>query len=368
MSKHVQLSTPAVEIPTTVVQTQRAAPAHAQHTKPTHTTPDSFLQRNSLRISGYLNLIGDVGLLAGGIVKRNPHHIAGGALYTLGAGNLARYGKADTAHVKQTLAKDMAGFFSAHAAAIPQTSTLHQAAHEGANGGIFARLDQQLRAQPVQNTMGLYTAGALAMLGSGVQTYRANGKFSGIAYGASSLAFKLGTLMLPEDTKNSAFNPTEKKGVIGWLKEKPLRLFGYGSLVTDTLLAWQSYDEYKEAKAKGKAKGSSAYIYTGIAAASYIVSDILMAMSYKDPANAAGALRHEDATEMLRMAAEVIAAQPAEKRPALTAKLATFLSEKPAFASHAEAIHTQLQEALSATVNRTWSARVAAEEGVAAQR
>ncbi|MFW0777496.1 MAG: hypothetical protein ACN2B6_07245 [Rickettsiales bacterium] len=322
--------------------------------------PKKFLQRYSLKIAGFLNLLGDVGLLASGIKNKDTYRTAGGGLYTLGALNLAGFGDVDKDYMLRNVSERTAEYLQKHTDGLPVGSELAKAL-EQKKTGTLASANRVLRSRPAQHTLGLYTGGAAAMFGSGIQNYRQGKGVSGLAYGASSLTIKIASLMIPEESKKA--HPGDKpKGFVGWIKEKPLRLFGYGSFVTDTLLAWTAHQEHRNNP------GEKGYLLTAVSSVAYMVSDIMMAMSNKDPANSEGAFTAADKDKLASMAATVIASKPQSQRDQLTDQIADFLSRQPEITDDETAIRQSLRKRVASMSGSSWAARAEQESAVDLQR
>src|SRR4029077_648864 len=92
--------------------------------------------------------------------------------------------------------------------------------------GIIHNTENLLSRYPAQTMLGAYTLGACAMMQSGIK----QGNPWGVAYGASSVAMKVASLLIPEkktEEKKAEAAPMEK--FVSWVQEKPLRVFGFGS-------------------------------------------------------------------------------------------------------------------------------------------
>lgn len=231
------------------------------------------LARNSLRISGGLNLYGDWKLFQSGVEKFDRSNPASylkplaGLLYVAGASNLLAFSKKekseDFSQKSQRFDKILDSAIGINNADLSDLLDDNRSAF------------QKFKESAPQNTLALYTAGALAMLGSGVNDFRQNSKDWGdLGYGISSTLFKAVSFLLPESSDSHQAPKTIKKdGIINWLKDKPLRIMGYGSLITDSFIFKKALTE----KQKGNAYGHE--LQTAIA---YQASDVMMAISSKN--------------------------------------------------------------------------------------
>jgi len=275
----------------------------------------SFLQRNSLRLAGILNLIGDVGLLGGGKKIRDNYKTIGGAFYTLGGLNLTLFGRVKPEEKLQQVTEGTAEFIKEKTGHLPEGSILANADTHKKSHGFFYR-------NAAQNTLYAYTLGAAAMLGSGIKKYRAGEGKSALFYGISSLVFKLASLLIPEKSDKEDLEK-KKGGFINWIRQKPLRIFGYGSLVTDSLLGITAYKDYK------RDPHNSDYRWSAVTTITYLLADFLVANSNKDPSNARGKLKADEQRRVETLAAEAIAREPVENQENLVQEVAAFLAARP---------------------------------------
>lgn len=329
---------------------EQTPPQAAETAAPAKST---FLQRNSLRLAGILNLIGDVGFLGGGLKGKDHFKTTGGALYTLGGLNLTLFGRVKTEEKLNIVTQDTAAFI--------EQQTGHAAANLSAQMPSAASKENALYRSAAQNTLYAYTLGAAAVLISGIKKYRADSKqWAGLVYGISSLVFKLTSLMIPEKSIKETGNE-KKGGFVNWVREKPLRIFGYGSLITDTALGIQSYQEYKHNP------GDKGYGWTALTTVTYMLADFMIARSNKDPANAGGKLSAEEQRRVETLAAEAIAREPKEAQDALLIQVAAFLSERPEINGKADALATSLKQKVAAMDSSQWTSRVKIDNAPALQ-
>jgi len=322
----------------------------------------SFLRRYSLKIAGWLNLIGDVGFLANGINNGDPYKIIGGTLYTGGALNLATYGDVGKERLMRNFTEKLAELVKQQGAELPENTGLAEIL-KNKRTDLMGKLDRFLGSQPAQNTMGAYTLGAGALLLSGIQKHQRGEGSAGMYYGISSLVFKLGSFLIPESAKSAEGEKTiQKDGLFAWLKEKPLRLFGYGSLVTDSLLAWDAYQEYKHNPEKG------GYMWTALTSVTYILADLFMAVSHKDPSNAQGKFTADEQQRIEQLAAEAIASQRPEKQEALAETVTNYLASQSEMGKDREHLKRSLRDRVEKMTGAMWSERSATEGELATQR
>ncbi len=352
----------------------------------------SFLENNSLRLAGGLNLIGDVMMHIGGYGKvtaktdkttgrllspearresviTGRNELIGGGLYTLGGLNSLAFGNS-----KRELPPlaDRTANFIAHAVD-PQAVPLDIPKESG----------NFLRRNTADVTLGAYTVGAGVFLADGARGYQALSKkllsasaeeaeklkvakrksTSLMAYGASSLVFKLLSLFIKEKPESAEDKPKSSNPIVrakDWFVEKPLRIFGLGSFVTDSLYAKHTIDTYRELRGTPNAKTNSEVMLKGITTLSYFASDYLSAISSKNLVSKP--LDADGQREVIALAAQSIAAQPQEKRETLVSQTAQFLSEQPEMQQNSKKIAGSLRDQIKRLGGNLWAKRVETPE------
>ena len=326
---------------------------------PPQSKTKTFLENYSLRLAGGLNLVGDIMMHLGGYSKitakfdqetgrpltsaerkasitSGTYDLTGGGLYTLGGLNAAVFGNSKS---KVPPLVDRTADFIAH-------TTNSQAAplEPPKESGHF------FRRHAADVTLASYTVGAGVFLAQGISGYKAMSKqlhladpataakikrdrresASLIGYGISSLVFKVLSLFIKEKPRSEEDAPESRNPIIrvkNWFCEKPLRIFGLGSFVTDSFYAKHAYDTYRRVKGTPNAKSKSEYMFKIITTLSYFTSDFLSAISSKNlltkPLDADGQ------RNVIALAAQSIAEQPQEKRDALVSQTVQFLGNQP---------------------------------------
>jgi hypothetical protein len=325
---------------------------------PTKTISD-WLEHTSLKAAGWLNLVGDIALLGAGIKSGREQEVTAGVLYTGGAAVLARYANVKTEHQVQRVLDRTAGFMQQQAAQLPEDTALSTIARDRKTG-VIKNTEDFLYRYPAEVMLSAYTLGAFSMLRSGIK----QGNPWGIAYGANSVALKAASLMIPEKGK---MDPADKQGagpvrsVINWVQEKPLRLFGFGSLVSDALLGMSALREYK---LNPRQQGHMLkFITTG----TYIAADMLIAVSNKHVENADGKFHPDEQRRIEAMAAETIARQPEPMRAGLVQQVAGFLSTQPEMRGSASDISDGIKEQVVQQAKNPWASHVVASQNVPTQ-
>lgn len=336
-----------------------AVPNAAENESP---NPQSAYDKNKLRIAGGLNFIGDVGLLIDGIKNKDPLTQVAGWLYTVGAGIATLFGTAGKERQLRDLHERTAEFLHNHASN-KDRNLLSSQTLQNRKTGVMANLDRGLRRHAGQTMLGFYLAGAVAMLFNGIRKLKRdtaagrdlNDARATIGYGIVSILVKAVSFFTKEDSaKNKTVEKTAKpaSGFIGWLKEKPMRIFGYGSLVTESMLAWRTYGKYK------KREAGEDFRWAALTTGSYMASDVIIAGANKDAANAVK-LDAADRQKLESMAAETIAAQAESERAPLIEKTAEFLASQPQVGGNTEQVRQSLTEKIKQMSGKLWADRAA---------
>lgn len=304
---------------------------------------NSTYEKNRVRISGALNALGDAGLLADGIRSKSIPVIIAGSFYTAGAAVAMLFGTANKKHQVQDLTERAAEFIQTHSSE-HATDTESAEILKHRDTGIIASTTRALRRYSGQIMLGLYTLGAGSMLTHGIEGYKAD-KAAGknlmeakgtIAYGVASLTVKALSFLTTERAhdKNA---PTDAQGIIGWFQEKPMRIFGYGSFLTDSIMGLRTYGKYRKGKdqaaidhipQKGWKAFTDGYGLSAVTTGSYLLSDLVISSSNKDAANAVGKLNGAEQAKIETMMAETIARQPESQQERLAGEAAAFLEQE----------------------------------------
>ncbi len=323
-----------------------------------HKNINDWAEHHSLKTAGWLNLIGDVGLLLHGLHTQDPYDITAGVFYTGGAAVLSRYANVQTEHQVQQALVRTADAIREQTGKLPEEASLTRIA-EDHQKGLIQKTEDFLYRFPAETMLSAYTLGALTMLAGGIK----HQKKWDIAYGVSSVACKVGSLLIPEKHKadDPSVNAHADHGPIGqvmnWIQEKPLRVLGFGSIVTDTLLGISAYHDSKLPANKGKS-----YLFKFLTTGTYLAADLLMAVSNKHAENNVdGRFSPDEQARVEAMAAEAIAQEPKELRSALVLKVSRLLGHQPAMHGGVEGVSRNIGQQIAALEQNPWAARVKME-------
>jgi hypothetical protein len=337
---------------------------------------NNWAQHNSLKAGGWLNLVGDLTLLISGLHARDPYKIVAGGLYTGGAAVLSRYANVKTERQVNEVLRQTAEQMKQQAVELPPEAGLATILDDHKRGKIH-KLEDFLYRYPADVMLSAYTMGAASMLAGGIH---ARDKLK-IGYGVSSLSFKTASLLIPEKKKAeegaqppaAADNPIQ--AVWNWVQEKPLRLMGFGSMVSDTLLGMSAVRDLRgelhkphELRFKEKGKGKLGLACDIITAGTYLSGDLLIAVSNKKTENADGKFSADEQRRITGMAAEAVAAQPAERREALAVQTASFLARRPEMTGNAAEIARAIKEQAMQQGQNPWAKRIVSSFDETAQQ
>lgn len=317
----------------------------------------SWLQRYSLKAVGWLNIVGDIGLLATGLAtkKTDPvrkYLMTAGGLYTVGAVVPALFGEVKPEDQTNETVGAVADAFKAQSINVPQDSSLYRAYQATQAAGHKPQGFLQRHAAQVM--LGFYALGAAVMLRKGLKP-DALGKRDPalIAYGANSFALKTLAFVLPEKSNARTNEKTDQeRGPISkayhWFIDKPLRLFGVGSFVSDIFLAWYTWTKQK----------TSPFMW--LTTGTYLAADVLATVSSKNSSNAIGPSTGDHQRRIAAMVAETIVRQPEAVREGLVRNVAEKLARQSDMGGDAEKIRKDITEQLSHMAGNPWSQRLAA--------
>ncbi len=313
----------------------------------------SLYEKNKLRIAGALNALGDVMLLLDGRKSNNIPFKMAGWLYTAGAVVITLFGSTNKEQQVKDLTERTAEFVQSQAlnqsAELESGKILHQR-----DNGVLASSSRFLRRHSAQVMLWLYTLGAGAMLTAGITNFNSTpasntklkkAAFSEVLVGATSLLVKSVSLIMPEKAESRLDSQKpEEKGIIGWFKEKPMRVFGYGSLATEAFWGYRAYAKFDAGEKWQK---------SAVTAGSYMLSDLVIAGTNKDAANAVGKMNEAEQAKLENMIAETIAVQAEAEREKLSAQAAEFLKKESIVNGSIE----QLRESILQRATKLWSER-----------
>jgi hypothetical protein len=279
-----------------------------------------------------------------------PKEVASGLFYTAGGAILAGYGNVKTEHHINEVSARTAEFIKKQAVELPEDCGLFTILKERKEG-VLPTIDRFLTRYPSQATIGIYSLGSLSMLQSGLK----HGKFLDAAYGGVATAANAAAILLPEkeasENKGKPASGTPVSQWWNWMQEKPLRMVGAAYIVGAGLLGMSAYREYKENPKQ------RSYIFKFITAASYLIGDVMIAMSSKEHTNADGKFDVDEQRRIEALVAETVSRQPKDMQEALVHSVAGYLAEHKEMKGTAMDIAESIKEQLAHMANNPWAAR-----------
>ncbi len=318
-----------------------------------------WLQDKSLELSGWSYIVGDVSLLASGIMSGRSKEIASGLFYTAGGAILARYGNVKTEHHLKEVAEITGEYLQKQAMELPEDCGLFSIMKEKKDG-VLPTIDRFLTRYPSQATIGIYSLGSISMLQSGLK----HGKFLDVGYGGVATAANAAAILLPEKCKRDQHEVPASGSPVNqwwnWMQEKPLRMVGAAYMVGAGLLGMSAYREYKDNPKQ------RSYIFKFVTAASYLIGDALIAISSKEHTNADGTFDKDEQRRIEALVAEAISRQPKELQMPLLHNVAGFLADQKEMSGTSMSIAKSLEEQLMRMSNNPWAMRADSGSGAAA--
>lgn len=282
-----------------------------------------WVKEHKLKVAGVAYLFGDASLFLSGIISKRYKEATTGLIYASGGGISAFYGDPSANRQIKNVGKELAGFMTNMGATIHKNTALSHFVSRNGKSPISA-VNSYLYEHPSEVHNAIYAYGGTKFLQSGLEKRASSdaAKRSGwvadmAAGGLVTGGGMIGALVKEEHQENGE----KPKGIIGWIKAKPLRLSGYLYTLNNAFLISSAWQEYK---ANPKQKS---YIFKFFTAALFLVANGFLSVSSRH--NSSSKEQMETKNNMIGgLAAEVIATQPDEMRLALIQQVAGFLSQR----------------------------------------
>jgi hypothetical protein len=309
--------------------------------KPQKPEEQSFFEANRLRISALLNLAGDIGVMVDGKKKGDYLHGFAGLLYTFGATVAALFGTVSPKqHLKEL--KFKAASFLAKETDGGQSDKAQSELASRANESTMARVTRYLRGNSAKVMLWFYSLGAAAMLANGIRKYAAGKNKDGkrpiadILVGGFSLLVKLSSALLPQASPEEEQElGNRKKSWWHSIKSQPMKLFGYGSFLTEIFWAYSVYEDQQN---------KQPWKWRAFTTASYAASDLMITGTKKETRAKDLPLTTAQQSELEELMAETIAKQEESQQEELTRKAVSFLEENTATTASEEVLFASLQQ------------------------
>lgn len=307
-----------------------------------------FYQRSKLRIASTLNLFGDVFLFADGVRNEDPLRAIAGGLYSMGAGIAGFFARLSPKERTQELKEKTADFIRQHVTDGFRQSKAEAVYQQAQNKSLTQKINAYLKRNSASVMLWFYTSGAAVLFASGLHKFikgdsQSKRPVGELLVGGFSLLVKLTSAILPEPEKRTDRTKTKN----GWraLKEQPLKIFGYGSLLTEAFWAYETYE---------KANSKKPWKLTAALTASYALSDAIMTGVDKEAVNQLPPLQADEQLVLEDMLAEAIHRQHSTKHTNSTQKAAQFLSQQQGVDRSEQEIYNSINQKLH---TYSWLAR-----------
>ena len=368
-----------------------------------------WVKKSTLGLSGMAYFAGDIGYTKYGYASGSPLDMAAGLAYFGGSATLFGFGKGDKSHYQiKDIARKIVSKLNEDGVVIPSESVLHQAA-EGSKKGFLNSIRNIFDKYPAEVMNGFFAIAGALILGSAVKRlvssqgnaldglgldqslvdsygkFKDVGKILDIGLGSMTITSGLLSMFMQEKAHDPhAPKPTTAWGKLTeWIKEKPLRVAGYGYMVSTMMHAGSTAVEYKFAKqihkglgqvaAPGLGTGSngetlhhnyceekkeSAQMLASIPwralfVGANLVAEFLMAISSKGHGD--GVKDESIEKSSYAIATDLIARQPAHRREGLIDYLSGYLAMPEVLGGKAEDIADKIRNQLGAMLQNPWA-------------
>lgn len=384
----------------------------AQHTESpkSKTSFKDWVKKSTLGLSGMAYFAGDVGYTKYGYAGGQPLDMAAGLAYFGGSATLFAFGKGDKSHYQiKDLSRKLVAKLDEDGVIIPSESVLHQAA-EGSKKGFVNSVRNIFDKYPAEVMNGFFAIAGALILGSAVKrliTSKGNpidglgldaklvsdygkfknvGKYLDIGLGSMTITSGLVSMFMKEKAPDpDAPEPTTVWGkLMAWIREKPLRVAGYGYMVSTMMHAGSTYLEHKYAtqinsglhatRAPGAGPGTNGKTlienfkeekeestrmlksipWRALFVGMNLIAEFLMAISSKGHGEG---VKADDSIEKsaYNIATDLIARQPAHRRESMIEYMAGYLAVPEVLGGKQEEIADKLRNQLGAMLNNPWA-------------
>lgn len=321
----------------------------------------------SLKLSGMSYLLGDAAMFASGMLAQTKlsGHEAGdmrkkaatGLLWGLGGVAAAFYGNPNQEKQLEILAHKLERHLVKSGAEV--TDSTRDKTELLRHHSLWDNINRFMFEHPSEALNSVFAVGAATLLMTKDPTKRTIGGL----IGAGALA----GLLIKEDkdapAKAANGNPIQK--AIAWVQEKPLRVTSAFYLVNNIFTFKDAFNDRKKFGQMKFAAGLKPHYFTFLTAASYVAANSLLFMSPRGQIDGKQ-YSSEEVAQLEQVAAEIIAAQPKEKRAALLQSVSEFLVKEkslpldPQKLAHMLGEHVQtLSQGKEQAPERSWRERVA---------
>lgn len=341
--------------------------------------PLEFVKNRSLQTSGIMQMLGDGCFFMYGVKGGNLADTIAGILYNLGTLELFVYGRNDQSNreVKQ-ISHKLNDYLEEYSIQAPLSCSLKNITEES-KGGLVYNTKELLERYPSEiyniftGLAGLGVASAALgkmrhapSLNDGIkvaETIKA-AKWD-IGLGLTTFGSTMFGLVVKEKVPDPDATPPATAIGKAWQKiqERPLRVTGAGLMVSTICHAISTATEYKEALRTNDHAMLSTVPWRGGFVAANLVAELLIIMSSKGHGD--GVLSDSSVKNSIyESAAELIRAQPAEKRDEAFKHVVNFLGQPHIFAASTKEVENHLKILMDAQEQNPWACHHAEHEHI----
>ncbi len=327
------------------------------------TLKDQILAR-SLQLSGLLYAAGDISYIMYGVKEQHKLDMAAGFAYMAGTWALLAFGRNDNADKQvRDLSRRLVSHLQAQQQDIPADCALTHIAEQHKQG-TFDKLEDYLSRYPAE-LFGTFTgtAGLLIMASAlrhkvpFAQTVRAKSSaWADVGLGSLTAAASFGGILIKEKQHDPDGPPPANtlEQAWRWIEEKPLRVTGYGLMVSTLFHAYSTSIDYADARKSGNKQKLSSIPFRAAFIASNLIAEFMIAISSKghgEGVEADGSVRHS----MIAIASELIAKEKPAMHEMLITQMAQFLGRPEVLGEKDSEITAQLREEVGRARDNPWA-------------
>lgn len=329
------------------------------------------VRKRSLQLAGAFYLLGDIGFISYGFKESHPENMVAGLAYFGGTLALLGYGRNDQSDIQiHDLAQSMEQFLEKEHGKIPETCSLHAIARDK-DKGLIQNANDMARRYPSEifnsftGLAGIFMAVAAAKYhvlgkpaaGADAQAIRKMRQEGWLDVGLGAMTTGSAAIsMFVTEKKRDPDEPKAKgmEGIWEWVQEKPLRVAGYGYMVSTMCHAASTAIAYREAKRTGDAKRLSSVPMRALFVGAALISELLVAISSKG--HGEGITSDESVKHSIyAMAAELIVKEPPDQRDWHIQHVAGFLQQPNVLAEAFEDVEKELRTQVALLEKNPWA-------------
>jgi hypothetical protein len=329
------------------------------------------LQKRSLQMSGLAYMVGDAAFIKYGYAEGSKLDVLGGILYGLGTMSLVLFGRNDQGDMQvHEHAKKLEKYFIKENVRIPDFCSLHSLADDKSQG-IPGEAYDWAKSHPAELFNTIYV-GAGACIAAAALKHKALAPpkigetakeiaqmrtegWLDVGLGSCTTTSAL-IANLVQEKKRDPDDPLPKGAlnkVFAWVQEKPMRVAGYGYMVSTMFHAVSTTVAYRKALKQGDTKRLSSVPYRAAFVGANLIAELLLAISSKG--HGEGVISDESVKDSVyASAAELIVQQPKEQREYLISHVAGFLQQPQVLAEAYEKTEKELREQVAYLEKNPW--------------